>query len=155
MSQLQAAVLLPQLDRLAERNRRRAAAAERIVARTAHLSQLHGVVNRVPGTAGYYKLAWRLGPAAGPPVDRDWFVAAVQAEGVAIGTGFPGFVRRSSRRCRKSGSLDASIAAARQTVLLHHPVLLQPDATSDCVSMAIEKVLEAVQEVIGGERTSR
>jgi len=153
LSQLQAAVLLPQLDRLAERNIRRAAAARRIVERTAHLPQLHPIENRVPGTAGYYKLAWRLESAGGRPVDRDRFIAAVRAEGVAMGAGFPGFARRSARRCRRSGSLDASTAAANQTVLLHHPVLLQPIAVIDHVATAIEKVVTLVTvEPSGSDR---
>jgi len=57
--------------------------------------------------------------------------------------GFRGFVRRGNRRCRQSGSLEHSRRAADNTVLLHHPVLLEPRETIDMVAAAIRKVLDA------------
>ena len=70
-------------------------------------------------------------------------LAALRAEGVAADAGFRGFARRSTKRCRHAGALPESKRAASGTVLLHHPVLLDP-----CVS--IEAVADAIRKVVNG-----
>jgi dTDP-4-amino-4,6-dideoxygalactose transaminase len=141
LSQLQAAVLLPQLEMLESRNLQRQRGAERL------LQQAGGWVGLIspqrPAAVvrpSYYKLAWRYTGAerGGPP--REVFLAALQAEGVGIDAGFRGFVGRSVRRCRRAGSLSHSESAAKNAVLLHHPVLLEQTATLDRVVAAFEKV---------------
>lgn len=147
MSELQAAVLLPQLARLDERNRRRREFVDHL------LKQLQGqtALRPIQIAAGedrpsFYKLAWLFhsdsdSDAAGG-VDRERFIAAVRAEGVAIDAGFRGFARRTARRCRKVSELSASRQAAENTVLLHHPILLQECDVADRVARAIIKVLQ-------------
>ena len=76
-------------------------------------------------------------------MDREAFIAAVRAEGVALDAGFRGFTRRSERRCRKIGQLEHSRRAAESTVLLHHPVLLEGPEVIDRVAAALRKVLRA------------
>ena len=61
----------------------------------------------------------------------------------AIGAGFRGFAGRSEKRCRKIGNLQSARAAASETVLLHHPVLLESEAVTLRVASAIEKVLSS------------
>lgn len=143
LSELQAAVLLPQLSRLPERNARRREAVRRLLAALGDEPGLRAV--SLPSgdhAPSYYKVAWlydaeNVGPA------REAFLAAVQAEGVAIDAGFRGFTRRGPTRCRRLGDLPCSRLAAEQTILLHHPVLLAPDARIDLVAAAIHKVLHA------------
>ena len=60
-------------------------------------------------------------------MNRAELVAAWQARGIPIDTGFRGFIERTKRRCRKRGELPHSRAAAEGTLLLHHPVLLQEE----------------------------
>ena len=75
---------------------------------------------------------------------REEFLAAVRAEGVAMDAGFRGFVRRSERRCGRVGDLKHSRQAAGATVLLHHPVLLEPSEVMDRVAGAIRKVVSGL-----------
>jgi dTDP-4-amino-4,6-dideoxygalactose transaminase len=141
LSELQAAVLLPQLAMLDERNRQRRAAVERLLA---HTTGLQGLRPQAKGATGaepsYYKLAWRYVPEAmsGRPIEQ--FVVAAQAEGLPLDTGFRGFTKRGERRCRKVGTLDHAQRDASATLLLHHPVLLAGEADLDRLAQAMAKV---------------
>ena len=139
MSELQAAVVLPQLRRLNSDNQHRATSVERI--RT-HCQQLPGLqlVTSEVAPSSFYKLAWRFDNALSPWKDRATLIQALAAEGFAVGEGFRGFARRSTRRCDKIGELRESQLAAEQTVLLHHPVLLEDSATVDRVIDGLRKV---------------
>ncbi|MEE3373020.1 MAG: aminotransferase class V-fold PLP-dependent enzyme [Planctomycetota bacterium] len=144
LSELQASVLLPQLEKLPNRNRVRANNVRRLLAQCEGLELLQPL--SVPDSgeqASYYKLAWKVLQRAGAPCTREEFLAAMQAEGVAIDAGFRGFGKRSARRCRRVGDLLNSKLAAEDTVLLHHPVLLQPVAVIDQLVQAIGKVVDS------------
>ena len=144
LSELQAAVLIPQLAALDERNARRAANVARLHAALGDVASLLPVVNHAPHSqAAYYKVAWRWVTETADGLDRERLIAAVRAEGVALNAGFRGFDRRGPRRCRKVGPLVNSRAAAEGTVLLHHPVLLESGETIDTVAAAIRKVVLA------------
>jgi dTDP-4-amino-4,6-dideoxygalactose transaminase len=144
LSELQAAVLCPQLRKLDAQNAIRRAHADRLRELTNNLPGLIPVnAPRARGSSSYYKFAWRNDAAACGGHSRDEFVAAIQAEGVAIDTGFRGFAGRSASRCRRVGELPHSRAAAEQTVILHHPVLLTSHETIERVAAAIRKVLMA------------
>jgi dTDP-4-amino-4,6-dideoxygalactose transaminase len=153
LSELQAAVLLAQLPHLGAWNAARARAVQFLVEQT----------NKTPGLLWthkpppddwqpvFYKLPARVFPAclgsgdqtqdaSHQELTRRRFIAALQAEGVAADEGFRGFFRRSAQRCRQVGSLNEARLAATQTVLLHHPVLLEGDETLAAVSLAVAKV---------------
>ena len=94
--------------------------------------------------ASYYKLAWRYRGeelSGCPPLAE--FLAALQAEGAPFDTAFRGFAHRTARRCRKVGTLPHSQIAADSTLLLHHPILLEPPAHIDALAQAIAKVAVA------------
>jgi perosamine synthetase len=146
MSQLQAAVLMPQLDRLTELTAQRHQAATKLIESIADIEALSALeqVIEFPENAivlpAYYKLPWLL-KAEPTGWSRSDFIAALQAEGVPMDVGFRGFLRRTPRRCRKTGTLVNSQIAAQQTVLLPHPVLiLDPDAVAEPFAEAIRKV---------------
>ena len=141
LSQLQAAVILPQLEKLAERNRirQRNALLLRENCRDIHCLKFVGS-NDARNAPSYYKIAWHYDSARGGWT-RSEFVAAMQAEGVALDTGFRGFCRRSEKRCRHAGSLTTSRLASSSTVLLHHPVLLADTETLERVAQAMRKVV--------------
>ncbi len=142
-SELQAAVLLPQLEKLAEQNDRRLQNALRLLDLCRGFSALEPVTwDGARSCPSFYKLGWLFG-AQNAGLRRDEFLAVVRAEGVALDEGFRGFALRSGRRCRRIGDLPNSQEAAQQTVLLHHPVLLSPPAEIDRVARAIGKA-EAV-----------
>ena len=145
LSELQACVLLPQLEQSPTRNRARAAAVERLLGQTAELAALRPLANRTQAaTTVYYKVAWRYDADAAGRASIDEFVAAAAAEGVPIARGFRGFARRSERRCRKVGPLAESRRAAETTVLLHHPILLEPPERIDALAGALAKVSTAL-----------
>ncbi len=137
MSELQAAVLLPQLATLHERNAVRAANVARLVAQIADLPLLP-LVNEAEGDPAYYKLGLRH--VATGNASREAFLAAAQAEGVPLDAGFRGFVLRSARRCRTSGELLQSREAAQRMMVLHHPILMESSEVIDSIAQGLRKV---------------
>lgn len=141
LSELQAAVLWPQLQTLDEDNLLRRRAAGELLRLVAGLPGLRPVVlPPPPEEPGLYKLGYYFQPEELAECDIRRFVAAVQAEGVPLDRGFPGFVLRSQRRCRAAGDLAASRRAAQATLVLHHPVLLEPAETLRAVAHGLKKV---------------
>lgn len=127
LSELQAAVLLPQLERLDSRNRQRAAAVAKLTADLAAPTGLHPLVNSiVSDEPGYYKLGFRYDPQAFGGLSREKFVRAARAEGVEFNAGFQAFhLYKSARRFRRGSDLSFAAGAAANMVVLHHPVLLE------------------------------
>ncbi|MFP6618120.1 MAG: aminotransferase class V-fold PLP-dependent enzyme [Pirellulaceae bacterium] len=148
LSELQAAVLYPQVEKLAERNALRCQRVKRLLERWQHPDVLRPIQSHVAPAgswmSSFYKLGWSYDPEALGNVSRTRFLAAIRAEGVALDEGFRGFVKRSARRCRVAGELTASASAAERTVILHHPVLLESEATLDRVAIAMNKVVSGL-----------
>ncbi|MEX0586403.1 MAG: aminotransferase class I/II-fold pyridoxal phosphate-dependent enzyme [Pirellulales bacterium] len=144
LSELQAAVLLPQLEKLDARNAQRLASVKTLTAQLADLDWLRPVQGERPGSSpSYYKLAFLLDAERANKSSsrsRADFVAAARAEGVALDEGFRGFALRGERRCRTAGALTHARRAAEDTLLLHHPVLLADAQTIRLVAEAIRKV---------------
>ena len=142
LSELQAAVLLPQLEKLAARNEVRRRRVARLLDLTAELGELIPVQLRPDGgLPSFYKLAWRYEPQPHRAVDRQRLLAALWAAGVPMDAGFRGFGLRGPRRCRQSGPLTAARQAASSTVLLHHPILLADEGV-------VERLAEVMREVL-------
>jgi perosamine synthetase len=148
MSELQAAVLVPQIPQLAAANQKRLNAVRMLLASCGDLAGLQPLhlVQQSSDQPAYYKLPWRLAGnddvCDSPQFEqlRARFITAAQAEGVAMDEGFRGFARRTSQRCRSVGDLHHARRAAAGAVLLHHPVLLEPATTIARVAEAIRKV---------------
>lgn len=144
LSELQAAVLLPQLSSLAEQNairQQRVRQLLELLAAVDGLAPLDAWSSR--GISGFYKVAWRFTGDHARWRSREALLCALQAEGVPLDAGFRGFAGRTASRCRRLGDLAHSRAAAEQTVLLHHPILLQDKATIDALAAAMLRVLQA------------
>lgn len=143
LSELQAAVLLPQLGRLAERNHQRAQAVARLLKRLENVPALVPRVSDLEASSpAYYKVGF-LYDASGDR-DREQFIAAARAEGVPLDAGFRGFALRGARRCRVCGDLSASRRAAEKALVLHHPVLLEPLETIDRVADSLRQIAAAL-----------
>jgi dTDP-4-amino-4,6-dideoxygalactose transaminase len=142
LSELQAAVLLPQLDWLDERNAHRSRSVRLLTEGLAAVAGLRPFVNHCPDcTPGYYKVGFQF-EAARLGVSRERFVAALRAEGVAVDEGFRSLHRgRSSKRFRQSGELREADRAHEGCVMLHHPVLLGGPEEIEEVVRAVRKVL--------------
>ncbi len=141
LSELQAAVLVPQLDRLAERNQ----------LRTDNVSRLLSLLNDVAGlrcfvdsessaesTPGFYKLGFWFDPAAFG-CSRDDFACAMRASGVALDPGFRALNRTHARgRFRAINELPNATRADEAILVLHHPVLLGTDVDLQRIREAIK-----------------
>ena len=143
LSELQAAVLRPQWDRLDEDTRIRGTNAAWL---TAELSLLGGLTPLAPHPddrtrPAFYKYGMKYDPRAFVGLSRERFYAAVRAEGVGLDPGFPAVhTRLSRRRCRVAGTLGHAEAAGRSCVVLHHPVLLEGGPALEAVPAAVAKV---------------
>jgi perosamine synthetase len=151
MSELQAAVLRPQIQKLAQRTAIRAQNAQLLIEQLKTVAQLIPAIGQLPAgsISAYYKLAWRYAPATEKThgdehPSRDVLIAALQAQGIAIDAGFRGFAKRSSHRCRIVADLVHSRSAAERALLLHHPILLKE-------SQQVELLAETMRKVITGQ----
>jgi perosamine synthetase len=141
LSELQAAVLLPQLEKLDCRNAARARSVAILAERLRDIPGLAFFANSLPDTQpGYYKLGFQF-DAGRFGLSRDRFVAAMRAEGIAFDDGFRALhVGRSPKRFRALGPLTEATRAHTGTVVLHHPVLLGTEAQVEEVAAAVWKI---------------
>lgn len=151
LSELQAAVLLPQLRTLDEDNRIRSQAADFLIK---ELEKLPGLLpfrcRDRESTPGYYKLGIWYNKERFAGLSRDGFAHAMQAEGVAV---FPGFralhLSHAQRRYRAIGQLEQAARADREILVLHHPVLLSSRETLRRVAAAFAKLAAAAHQLSG------
>jgi dTDP-4-amino-4,6-dideoxygalactose transaminase len=148
LSELQAAVLLPQLDRLDERNDRRSRAVAKLSQLLREIPGLRPFASHLQDSQpGYYKLGLQF-DADVFGLARDRFVAAVRAEGVGVDEGFRALhMGRSATRFRHSATLTEAERAHKGVVVLHHPVLLGDDADLELVAQAIRKAHQHVDRL--------
>jgi perosamine synthetase len=144
LSELQAAVLLPQLAKLDARNAQRSGAAARLLSSLRDIAELAPVrINPPPDEPAYYKIAWRVALPTSNREElhsaRERFIAAAQREGIALDAGFRGFAGRGMRRCRQATALDHSQIASAATVVLHHPILLGSGESLDFVVQGVRR----------------
>jgi dTDP-4-amino-4,6-dideoxygalactose transaminase len=142
LSELQAAAVIPQWQRLDVDNARRTAAAASLVKRLASISGLKPPCNQISDSLpGFYKLGFQYDRPAFAELSRDAFVAAVRAEGVAFDAGFRALHKtHSTRRFRASGKLPNASCIDDVILTLHHPILLGTEHDLQEVVTAIEKV---------------
>jgi perosamine synthetase len=146
LSELQAAVLLPQLERLDDENGRRGEAVARLALRIEPTLGIIPTIHRQKGfpTMGFYKLVLLLLGDQWNSVSREAAAAGFRAEGVAIDEGFkavPDLFTKS--RYRTIGDLAGSIFCASRMLVLHHPALNADEAELALVVRAIRKVAVA------------
>jgi dTDP-4-amino-4,6-dideoxygalactose transaminase len=152
LSELQAAVLLPQLDKLEERNRQRAANVRLLSEKLRALKiPLRSFINRCSDSEpGYYKVGLQYDSAGFKGMSRDQFVAAMRAEGIALDEGFRALhVGRSPSRFRSVGDLTEAAKAHYSAVVLQHPVLLGGSSAMDEVVTAASKIHFHAGRLIG------
>jgi len=150
LSELQAVALLPQLDRLEERNQQRARAALALIERLRDIPGIEPARSALDGSfPAYYKLGFQF-DAAVFGLARDRLVAAMRAEGIALSEGFrAAHVGRSTRRFRRGSDLSESERAHEGAVILHHPVLLGTEAELEQVVRGWWKVYRHAKAVAG------
>jgi len=150
LSELQAAVLLPQMNKLAGRRDVRRRAAGRIVEALKATPDLLPPRELKDDRNDYYKFGILLqydevlaGESAPP---RDAFSVAARAEGIALDPGFRGFFRRGPKRCRQLGECSFARRVVERILVLHHPILLADDATLDRLAATLVRLAVAFRE---------
>jgi perosamine synthetase len=149
LSELQAAVLLPQLDRLSQRSGHRLRAVQFLNDRLHCVPGLRLFRNRSleNSASAYYKLGFQF-DAAHFGLDRQRFLAAVRAEGIAMDEGFRALhLGRSPSRWRSAGPLLQAERAHHGAVVLHHPVLLGSDDDWMQIVTGVEKIRAHVERL--------
>lgn len=140
LSEVQAAVLVPQIHVFDERHACRRIAVDWL--RTA-FSRVDGV-DMFPNPrwkTDYYKVAFRYDPRAFAGLSRSLFCETLHAEGVTVSPSFPALhVTHSPRRYRGVGELNHAAIAGQDVVVLHHPVLLLSESEWQLVVDAVEKI---------------
>jgi dTDP-4-amino-4,6-dideoxygalactose transaminase len=144
LSELQAAVLLPQLKMLDADNAARAQSARQLLDGLKDIPGLRPLENLgADDSPGYYKLGFLL-DAEAFGLERQAFVQALRAEGIAFDEGFrAAHAGRSPKRFRAACPLPEATRADQAMVVLHHPVLLEGPAAVEEVIAAVRKVHEA------------
>lgn len=146
LSELQAAVLLPQIPKLAQRNEVRWQNVQRLTQAVSGQSVFQPIPPPAAGDVpSFYKLGWLLGPSLRAATDteaeqiRQSFVCSLQQRGLPFDTGFRGFAKRTTQRCRVVGDLPNARKAANCTLLMHHPVLLlSPEIIDEVATLLLE-----------------
>ena len=138
LSELQAAVLLPQLEKLPERDRQRREAVDLL--RTLLPPGLRLFAGHA--RSGYYKAGIRLDETAfGMPRAR--LASLARAAGIALDEGFRALHQgRAPSRYRAAGPLDGAERAQRETLVLHHPVLLEGEAAIRELAATLRRIHE-------------
>ncbi len=148
LSELQAAVLLPQLAQLDARNRQREQNVRRLAELLQPIPGIRPFTNSCTDTeAGYYKLGFQF-DASAFGLTRERFIAAARAEGIAFDEGFAGLhVGRSPNRFRRAGELTIADRAHEGALVLHHPVLLGTPSDIEEVALAVGKIYANAQRL--------
>jgi len=142
LSELQATVLLPQLERLDQRNQARSMSVSKLAESLKPISGLRLLNNRESSVfPGYYKLGFQYNPDEFDGLSREMFARAARAEGIEFNAGFRALsLCRSSRRFRKAGELAVATTADANMLILHHPALLEGAESIDQVARGARRI---------------
>ncbi len=142
ISELQAVVLIPQLQKLTERTETRWHAVQKLGASLEGIPGLQLFEQRDNDIPAFYKVGfWFDETQFG--LTREQFLKATRAEGIAFNEGFRALhIGRSSKRYKSVNRLSVCEKASREVVMLHHPVLLSGDDAVAKVGEGIRLVWE-------------
>ncbi len=139
LSELQAAVLLPQLESLTAEVETRLCGMQLLAVDVPGLRMLPG--------DGLYKIGFEF-DATAFGMSRDLFVKAMRAEGVAFDAGFKALHRsRAPSRFRAIGTLLCANIAHDAIVMLHHPIMLDGKRAGQQVARAIAKTYRNAEQI--------
>lgn len=146
LSEMQAAVLLPQLRKLPARNEQRTSGVLHLLSQFASsdkVSPVGGLPNLTAASTdrpAYYKLPFLVRDA----ISSDGKTALVEefhAASILLSHGFSALNRIHARsRFRASGRLDHAEDFASRLLTLHHPVLMQSSETLDRLAERIRQI---------------
>ncbi|MEC9092342.1 MAG: aminotransferase class V-fold PLP-dependent enzyme [Planctomycetota bacterium] len=145
LSELQAAVLGPQLrvlDNLSEQRLQAYKRFEQKIAKVDAFSLLNLAArdHLLQYRPGFYKIPLLLKAN----INKQPLINELREKKIMINHGFQGFTNRSEKRCQKPTELTHAIHASKNTLLLHHPCLLseQLDPIADALVESTKKWTE-------------
>ncbi len=158
LSEMQAAVLRPQLERLDERNVVRWDSVRRLSAKLGQLTSAEGVPILRPlidacsfasdDCPAFFKVGLQFDPERATGLTRDSFSQAMRAENVALDAGFRSLHRiHSKRRFRAVGELPNAILCDEHVLVLHHPVLLEGEHATQQIYDSAARICRHAAEV--------
>lgn len=164
LSELQAAVIIPQYEYLPIDHELRRNAAKNLLHHLSQFEWLSLVQLRILEQPAFYKLGLWIrdsilkmppiqqwvqagsGTAVSPlSVAREYVLQKLSAHPIEIGPGFNGFMRRSANRCRQPVALTNSRTAADSTLVLHHSHLLNPQTGGSTIE-SVQAAFEAMHQ---------
>ncbi|WP_339733748.1 aminotransferase class V-fold PLP-dependent enzyme [uncultured Gimesia sp.] len=151
LTELQAALLIPQLKILQQQNQTRQENVTRLLQQLedhAGLTSLYQE-NETDSCPGFYKLGFQYTPDRFAGLSRELFCLSMQSEGIAL---YPGFralhAIHSKRRFKQFDELPVATACDQNLVVLHHPVLLTDQNNMDLIACAIRRIYQHAGEII-------
>jgi dTDP-4-amino-4,6-dideoxygalactose transaminase len=156
ISELQAAALVPQCERLKDDHSIRSRNAEKFLREVSQFEWLRAPRARThtdcaythTDSPAYYKLGL-LCDFDSISMDRERALWTWKERGIVVGEGFPGFANRSRKRFRSHDSLEATGRLAASTIVFHHSHLLDP-LTGES---SVDRVLDAIAGLAKGKPT--
>lgn len=154
LTELQAALLSPQLRTLQNQNQKRQENVTHLLQQLedqAGLTSLYqpNTTNRTDSSPGYYKLGFKYAPEHFTGLSRELFCLAMQSEGIAL---YPGFralhAIHSKRRFKHYGELPVATACDQNLVVLHHPVLLTDQNNMELIAGAVARIHQHAGEIV-------
>lgn len=142
LSELQAALLVPQCDQLQNRNLRRGRNVRRLKELFAQEAGIRFLETQdAASESAYYKLGMWYDSAAFDGLSRDVFAQAMRHEGIALDPGFRSLhLIHSRRRFREATRLAVADSADTSLLTLHHPVLLGDETALIEIHSALRKI---------------
>lgn len=147
LSEMQAAVLLPQVQQLDERNAVRLQRASQWLQRLAGISGFqsafcHVAMNSTQESPVFYKMAFLLTPPF-HAADRQMICEASRAAGIPLDPGFSALhLIHSQRRLRAAGELRNAAELHERLTTLHHTALLQSESATTAMISELAAILD-------------
>lgn len=140
LSELQAAVLVPQLDQLEAQNQARTRRVRQLSRQLEPGAQIATVAISGNADTAWYKVGLLLSESA--RLSRENFTTAARAEGVACDRSLHALhTVHSKRRFRAASELSGADVINNQLMQLHHPVLLGSEHDINQVACAFNRII--------------
>jgi perosamine synthetase len=142
LSEMQAAVLLPQVEQLPGRHQQRSKAVAAIDGALGHVDGLRRfAVPPTDASQAYYKVGLFYDTDAFEGLSREAFCLALRAEGLPVDPGLPALhTIHGPRRFRCAGELVTAEIAGHTIIGLHHPILLNTTIDWSELTAIVERI---------------